>query len=264
MSFFLEKLEKARPLVLQAGDIVKSYLDEPEKKQIEYKGSVNLLTAADKASEEYLFSKLTEIFPQDSILAEEGHSHEGNSGYTWVVDPIDGTTSFAHGFPMFAVSLGLVDKENHPVLGLVYNPFFDELFHAAHGCGAYVNNRPIHVTEIDTLQQSLLATGFPYNRREIMDRLMKRLASVLHKVHDVRRGGSAALDICYVAAGRLEGYFEEGLQPWDVAAALAILCEAGGKATLFDGSRADIFVPQMVATNSYIQQELLDLLKTTM
>lgn len=256
----LERLEKVRPVVLQAGDIAKSFLSATEKK-IEYKGDVNLVTAADKASEEFIVTQLKEIFPQDSILAEEGNSVENDSSYTWIIDPIDGTTSFAHGYPMFAVSIGLINQDKKPVLGLVYNPFFDELFHAVQNYGAFLNNRPIYVSQIKSLNQSLLATGFPYNRREIMDLLMKRLAHVLHHVHDIRRGGSAALDICYVAAGRLEGYFEQGLQPWDVAAALVILQEAGGQSSLFDGSPIDIFVPQIIATNSFIHQELVQLLQ---
>lgn len=256
----LEKLEKVRPLVLQAGDITKKFLSGAEK-EIKYKGDVNLVTAADKASEEFIVANLKEIFPHDSILAEEGSSVEKNSSYTWVIDPIDGTTSFAHGYPMFAISVGLIDENKRPVLGLVYNPFFNELFHAVQNYGAFLNNRPIYVSKIDRLNQSLLATGFPYNRREIMELLMKRLAHVLHHVHDIRRGGSAALDICYVAAGRLEGYFEQGLQPWDVAAALVILQEAGGKSSLFDGSSMDVFVPQIIATNSLVHQELVQLLQ---
>ncbi len=251
-------MEQLVPIISRAGEIVNSYLKKD--KQIENKGTIDLITAADKESEEFLFGRLREVFPGDSILAEEGNTHEGSSGYTWVIDPVDGTTSFAHGFPAFAVSVGLIDSDKQPVLGAVLTPFFNELFTAYRGGGAWLNGERIHVSKAASLSVSLLGTGFPYNRRSIMDRLLKRLGAFLHNCHDIRRTGSAALDICYVAAGRLDGYYEEGLKPWDTAAALVILEEAGGLSSKFDGSKVDIFVPEIVVANPNIFQEILDLL----
>lgn len=255
-------MEGLLPIVQEAGNIVRGYLSKDKK--IETKGrEIDLVTAADKESEAYIVAELKESFPQFSIVAEEGSSHEGTTEYTWIIDPVDGTTSFAHGFPAFAVSVGLVDKDNYPVLGAVLTPFAGELFYAYRDGGAWVNGESIHVSETEKLSHSLLGTGFPYNRREIMDKLLERLALVLHNSHDIRRTGSAALDIVYVAAGRLDGYYEEGLKAWDTAAAIVILEEAGGKSSKFDGSPVDIYDPQIIVSNNKIHQEIIDLLAPT-
>ena len=229
-------------------------------KKIEYKDTINLITAADRESEEYIYNEILRIFPEDSILAEEGHKKQGSSGYTWVVDPVDGTTSFAHGFPFFCISAGLMDKNNEPVLGFIYAPLLNEKFTAYKGGGAYLNGKSIHVSEVSTISKALVGTGFPYNRREIMERLMRRLSNFLHRVHDIRRTGSAALDIAYVACGRLDAYYEEGLQPWDVCAAHIVLKEAGGQLSKFNGDKYDLFIPETAASNTRVHAELLEIL----
>lgn len=228
--------------------------------EIKYKGSVDLVTQADLDSEEFLFNNLNKSFSDDSIIAEEGREKEGTSGYTWVIDPLDGTTSYSHGFPFFAVSVGLVDADDVPVLGVVYNPFYNEFFSACRGGGAFLNDKKISVSENSSLSTSLLGTGFPYNRREIMPHILDRLSRMLHNCHDVRRTGSAALDICFVAAGRTDGYFEQGLKPWDVAAATVILTEAGGRASLFNGEPVDIRKPEYIGSNRLIHEELLKMI----
>ncbi|MCB1200608.1 MAG: inositol monophosphatase [Leptospiraceae bacterium] len=255
----LTKIESIEPAIRQAGEIMLKYLDQD--KQIEHKEAVNLLTRADVECEQLLVDFLKSNFPDDGILAEEGHQYPSQSGFTWVIDPVDGTTSYAHGFPQFAVSVGLVNDNNESIGGVVYNPYYKEIFQAAKGHGASLNSKPIRVSNVPSLSVALLGTGFPYNRRERMPLLMRRLATILHNVHDVRRTGSAALDICYVACGRTDGYFEEGLKPWDTAAALLILEEAGGKASKFDGAKADIFFPELCVSNSTIHAELINLLK---
>lgn len=244
---------------MKAGELIMAY--QTKDKKIQYKDQVNLITAADHESEIFIFNEISRIFPDDSILAEEGHEKKGSSRYTWVVDPIDGTTSFAHGFPFFCISAGLMDENREPVLGLVYAPMLNEKFTAFKNGGAFLNGNPIHVSAVQILGKALIGTGFPYNRRNIMDKLLRRLGNFLHQVHDVRRTGSAALDISYVACGRLDGYFEEGLQPWDVCAAAIILEEAGGVISKFNGSKFDMFFPESLASNKNIHQELLDLLE---
>ena len=225
-------------------------------KEIQYKNSnINLVTRADRESEEYVCSTLQKEYPDDGILAEEGFRVESKSGYTWVVDPLDGTTSFSHGFPCFAVSIALVDSHQQPVLGVVYNPFYNELFSAVRGKGARLNDKPIHVSEIKSLDKSLIGTGFPYTRKTEMDLILERLSRILYTVHDIRRTGAASLDLCYVANGRLEGYYETGLQPWDVAAGLLIVEEAGGVNSLFNGDAIDIHIAETMASNGLIHNE---------
>ena len=253
-----EYLNKIEPMVYDAGKNILSYIGH--EKSVEYKGDINLVTIADKTTEKLIYDFLHEKFPEDSIMAEEGNFFEGASDYTWVVDPLDGTTSFAHNFPFFAVSIGLINKEKQPVLGVVYNPFFNEYFSASLGSGAFLNNNLIKVSNVKNIAQSLIGTGFPYNRREIMNTIMKRLQNVLYNVHDVRRTGSAALDIVYVAAGRLDGYYEQGLQPWDVAGGLCILREAGGHSSSYSGDPINIFCPETVVSNRFIHNDFLKII----
>ncbi|MCS6984408.1 MAG: inositol monophosphatase [Leptospiraceae bacterium] len=248
-----------KDLVLEAGQLLLSYLNK--NKNIRNKGVLDLVTDADEASEKLLFSKLCEYFPEYGILAEEGSLKESENGYIWVVDPLDGTTSFAHGFPFFSVSVGLVDMHKDPVAGFVYNPLLKELFFAQKGEGAFLNNQAISVSETSVLEKALLATGFPYNRREILDEILERLARVLNAVQDIRRTGSASLDICYVACGRIDGYYESGLKPWDTCAAACILKEAGGKLSRFSGEPFNIFFPEIVASNGKIHADVLRLLQ---
>lgn len=244
---------------MEAGSMIMSYQNTDKK--IEYKDKIDLVTEADRQSEIFICNALNNMFPQDSILAEEGYKKEGSSGYAWVIDPLDGTTSFAHGFPFFCISVGLVNSQKKPVAGLVFAPMLKETFKAYQNGGAYLNNERIEVSTIKTLDKALIGTGFPYYRREKMDHLLERLGNFLHIVHDVRRTGSAALDLSYVACGRLDAYYEEGLQPWDVAGASIILEEAGGQITKFDGTPFDIFFRETAASNGSIQKEVIEVLR---
>jgi len=250
-------LKQTKTLAREAGAILESY----RKKgfTIKNKGAIDLVTEADKASEEFLAEQIDKRFPMDSILAEEGTGKTGKSGYTWVVDPLDGTTSFAHGFPYFCVSIAVVDQKNRPVVGGVYAPMLNEFFYAARGKGAFLNGDPIFVSRVDQVDRSLIGTGFPYNRREIMDQVLSRLSSVLFQVHDVRRTGSAALDLSYVASGRLDGYYEQGLKPWDVAAGIIVIEEAGGRVSRYDGENYDLDLPETIASNHLIHDQLVNL-----
>lgn len=254
----IKSLEILRPIVTEAGKIILSYYEK--NLGIRHKSPVDLVTDADEASERYLFEKISELFPTAGILAEEGSQKNSQNGYFWVIDPLDGTTSFAHGFPFFAVSVGLIDDRKTPVGGIVYNPFFNEFFWACQNEGAFLNDKKISVSNVSDIRQALIATGFPYNRREIMAEILSRLGKVLHQVHDIRRTGSASLDICYVACGRTDGYYEAGLKPWDTCAAVSILKEAGGMVSRFTGETFNIFIPEIVCSNGKIHQELLNLL----
>jgi len=251
---FQTKMDKTVPLAKKAGEIIMGYLNK--EKQVEYKGDIDLVTAADKQSEKYLFENLEKLFPEDGIEAEEGHTKKSQSGYTWVVDPLDGTTSFAHNFPMFAVSIGLVDKNRNPVLGIVYNPFYKELFSAYKDGGAFLNGNPISVSKTDSADKALVGTGFPYTRRSHMDEILNRLGKILHVVHDIRRTGSASIDLSFVACGRLDAYYEAGLKPWDVAAGIIIVSEAGGVCTTFNKGPIDIDVQETFVSNGKFHDEL--------
>ena len=248
---------KVREIIYQAGEILMTYIDQ--EKKIHYKTDINLLTEADKKSEELICQMLRKNFPQDSILAEEGFEYEGDSGDQWIIDPIDGTTSFAHNFPMFAISVGLINKKKEPIIGFVYNPYSKELFHSILGNGAFLNEKRIYVSSITSIEKSLIGTGFPYTRKEKMPILLKRLENILRNTQDIRRTGSAALDICFVAMGRYEGYYEEDLKIWDVAAAVLIASEAGAKKSKLNGDNFKLFDGEILITNSKIHQALIKL-----
>lgn len=223
------------------------------------KGEANLVTDADLASQKAVIGVIKKAFPEHDFWGEENVRKKTGSPYTWVVDPIDGTTNFAHTFPQCSISIALFYK-NQVVAGGVYNAITDEMFLAAKGKGATLNGKKIHVSKVKKLHEALLVTGFPYNRKEIMPELLARFERFLCACHDVRRLGSAALDLCWVAAGRLDGYWEQNLNPWDVAAGTLILTEAGGKVTDFSGkkyAKMEDFGRTIAASNGAIQKELL-------
>lgn len=201
----------------------------------------DLVTIADKESEEVILSYLKEVTPHFSILSEESGLHTAKKNeYLWVLDPLDGTTNFTHRYPFFAVSIALLHN-GAPLSAAVYNPFFDELFTAEQGKGAFLNGNPIHVSKTGTLQASLLATGFAYDRLTTWDNNYKEFCHLTSLSHGVRRAGSAALDLAYVAAGRLDGFWERGLKPWDMAAGILLIQEAGGTYSAYDGSPFDLY-----------------------
>jgi myo-inositol-1(or 4)-monophosphatase len=224
---------------------------------VEYKAAVNLVTDADRAAEDCIIAAVHRTFPDHRVLAEEGGTL-GLSGspWRWIVDPLDGTTNFAHGFPFYAVSIGL-EYEERCVLGVVFDPVRNELFTAELGGGAFVNGTGIRVSTADTLDHALLVTGFAYDIRDNPDNNLDHFARVSLRSQGVRRTGSAALDLCYVAAGRFDGFWEVKLNPWDMAAGFVILQEAGGLATSFVKGTFSIYGQQLVATNGLIHDELL-------
>jgi myo-inositol-1(or 4)-monophosphatase len=240
---------------LTAGKILMDSLARGVK--VGYKGKFNVVTEADHRSEVTIVKMIHDRFPSHQIIAEEGHGKGGSSKFRWLVDPLDGTTNYAHGFPWFCVSIGL-EIENEIVLGVVYDPFHQEMFMAEKGRGAFLNDRPLFVSKIGKLGDSLVVTGFNWKS------IRKNLEHFSHfslRVQGVRRTGSAALDLCYVAMGRLEGYWELMLSPWDMAAGSLIVTEAGGRVTDFRGGPFSIYSKQILATNSRIHGEMLSVLK---
>ena len=177
--------------------------------------------------------------------------------YRWIIDPLDGTVNFAHGYPAFCVSIAF-EAAGRLEYGVIYDPLRDELFEARRGQGASLNGQPIKVSTIDRLERALVATGFPYDIRERLPETLARMGRILGEVQGLRRGGSAALDMCYVACGRFDGFYEENLKPWDTAAGLLIIEEAGGKVTTFDGGEYDIYSPNIVASNGMLHKNILE------
>jgi myo-inositol-1(or 4)-monophosphatase len=228
--------------------------------QIEYKDVVNLVTDADRAAEESIVSTIRDVFPTHRFLAEErGLAGQPESPYQWIIDPLDGTTNFAHGFPFYAVSIGL-EYAGTCVLGVVFDPVHDELFTAELGRGAFLNGRSITVSNISQLNASLLVTGFAYDIRENPNNNLDHFARVSLQVQGMRRTGSAALDLCYVASGRFDAFWEVQLQPWDMAAGIVILQEAGGLTSSFQKDTFSIYGQELVASNGLIHDALLALL----
>lgn len=242
----------------KAGLILKKNLSK--KRKIAYKGAVNLVTEMDLLAEDIITSLIKKHFPNHNILAEEKVNSQGDSPYRWIIDPLDGTTNYAHGFPIFCVSIAL-EKDKEIILGVVYDPMREELFLAEKGKGAKLNGKKIHVSAVSKLSQSLLATGFPYDLRESSENNFDHFRNFALRVHAVRRAGSAALDLCYVAAGRFDGFWEMKLGPWDFAAGSLIVKEAGGKVTDFAGHPLKINSGHVLASNGKIHQEMIAIIK---
>lgn len=229
---------------------------------ISFKGRINIVTDVDKKSEALIIRHIRRAFPDHAILSEEGEPLSGSSPYRWVIDPIDGTTNFAHAFPFFCVSIAL-EQAGRSILGVVYDPMRDELFTAETGGGAYLNGRKIHVSKTAALGKSFLATGFSYCLKDAKDNNVRNFENFLTRVLAIRRAGSAALDLCYVACGRFDGFWEMDLKPWDSAAASLIVTEAGGRITKFDGSRFSPFVGETLASNGFIHRQMVKILPKT-
>jgi len=228
--------------------------------RIEYKAAINLVTDADRRAEDQIVQTILAAHPSHRILAEErGQGGNTHSRYQWIVDPLDGTTNFAHRFPFYSVSIGL-EQDGECLLGVVLDPVRDELFTAVKGQGAYRNGEPIHVSDIKTLDKSLLVTGFAYNIRDTPNNNLDHFARLSLRAQAVRRTGSAALDLCYVAAGRFDGYWEVVLSPWDMAGGIVILREAGGLVSGITKESFSLYGQELVATNGLIHDQLLDAL----
>jgi myo-inositol-1(or 4)-monophosphatase len=245
-------LEVAIEAALEGGEILVSEFDRPV--EISYKGDVDLVTQADRRSEQAVVARLRTHFPKHSVVAEEGGGFENGSAFRWFVDPLDGTTNFAHRYPCFAVSIGL-EADGELVAGVVYQPITRELFTAAKGEGAYLNQKRIHVSKIDRLSTSLLVTGFPSSKRTQNPNIHYYWDFTLRS-HGVRRDGSAAMDLASVACGRFDGFWEFGLHPWDTAAGVLLVREAGGVVTSFSGQPYRPGDRETVASNGLIHQEM--------
>ncbi len=242
----------------KAGRILQDHLGRVKK--VGYKGAVNLVTEMDLLSEKIIVTEIRKLYPNHSILAEEKTHRQKDSPFRWIIDPLDGTTNYAHGYPIFCVSIGL-EKDGEIILGVVYDPSRNELFVAEKGKGAHLNGRRIHVSPTLNLSQSLLATGFPYDLRESPVNNFDHFQNFSMRVHAVRRTGSAALDLCYVAAGRFDGFWEMKLGPWDMAAGSLVVREAGGKVTDFLGHPIHLDGKQVLASNGKIHGEMIKTLK---
>lgn len=224
---------------------------------VDYKGKSNLVTEIDKKSEQFIVAALKEAYPDHSILGEEGSNESHDANYRWIIDPIDGTTDYTHGHPYYCVSIGL-EINGEIAVGAVFAPEYDEMFSAAKGMGAFLNDRKIAVSDVATLEESLLGTGFNPSAPELSKQNIAHFEYFQDHSHGIRRCGAAALDICFVAAGRLDGFWENGLSAWDMAAGKIIVEEAGGKVTAMDGTPHDVDSRQILATNSTIHQEMVD------
>jgi myo-inositol-1(or 4)-monophosphatase len=248
-------LQAATEIAKDAGKILVEELSRPL--DLAYKGDeVDLVTQADKRSERFIVESLTKYFPDHAIAAEEGTGHESGSGseFRWHVDPLDGTTNFAHGYPWFCVSIALAQRDT-VLAAAVFNPFYNELFTAARGEGATFNGKRIHVSKNATLSTSLLCTGFPVRNRKLSPNL-HYYGDFTQSSHGVRRDGSAALDLASVAAGRFEGFWEFGLAKWDTAAGVLLVEESGGKVSDFAGDPYQLGGPVILATNGLIHEEM--------
>jgi len=231
------------------------------KIEISKKGDINLVTEADIASEKHIIEKINTHYPKHSILAEESGDAVviGNSKWKWVIDPLDGTTNFAHGYPCFCVTLAL-EHEGEIVVGVTYDPTRNELFASEKGSGATLNNKPIRVSETRQLKDALLVTGFPYDARE-RENFARHFTGFTRKARGIRRDGSAAIDMAYVACGRFDGFWEEGLHAWDVAAGVLFIEESGGRVSYYDDSPFSIYRPPICASNNLIHAEMLEVLR---
>jgi myo-inositol-1(or 4)-monophosphatase len=228
---------------------------------IERKNPINLVTDADHDAQQRVIDHIRRHYPEHRILAEErGGDTHGSSPFRWIIDPLDGTTNFAHGFPMYAVSIG-VEYRDELLIGVVYDPTRNELFTAEAGGGAFLNGRSLAVSQTGTLDAALLVTGFAYDIRESANNNLDHFARFSLKAQGVRRTGSAALDLCYVAAGRFDGFWEVKLSPWDMAGGVVILREAGGRITDLRGNPHSVNQPELVASNGRIHEDMLAVIR---
>ena len=231
--------------------------------QVSNKGDIDLVTEADLASEKLIIERIKSHYPRHAILAEESGASEfvaGTSDWKWIIDPLDGTTNYAHGYPCFCVSIGL-ERAGTLEIAAIYDPMRDEMFAAERGQGATLNGRRMRVSEIDDLNSAMLCTGFPYNVRE-RPNFERDFANFTMEAQAVRRDGSAAIDLAYVACGRFDGFWEDGLNAWDVAAGVLLIEEAGGLVTDFEGGKLDIYTPKVLASNGLVHDAMRRVLGT--
>lgn len=228
--------------------------------EVDFKGRVNLVTEADRSAEKIIIDTISNHFPEHQILAEESPFVDNGSEFKWIIDPLDGTTNFVHGFPFFSISIGL-EYRRELILGVVSIPLMNETFRAFKDSGAFLNDKPIQVSKVEKLAGSLLATGFPYENNVNFQRNFELFRRIYPQTQGVRRAGSAAIDLCYTACGRFDGFWELDLNAWDVAAGALIVMEAGGRVINMDGSPFSVYDRQILATNGLVEAELLSIFK---
>ena len=259
--------DAASLIAVEAGGLLREFYRKGVA--TEYKGDVDLVTEADRASEKLIVERLHLAFPDHGVYGEEGTRAQLDSEYRWYIDPLDGTTNFAHGFPVFCVSMGLErrkadaapDEEGEIVAAVIYDPLRDELFTAEKGRGAYLNGAPIRVSSTHTLAEALVATGFPSRKRHASPNVHFYQEFTLRS-HGVRRAGSAALDLAYIACGRMDAYWEFNLNPWDTGAGSLLVTEAGGRMSRFDGSAFRLDSKEILATNGLLHDEMVAIFRT--
>lgn len=252
-------LEETQEVAKQVGSFIRKERQHFDVEKVEHKGFNDLVSYVDKEAERLIVEKLEKVFPEAGFITEEGTNSTQAEIFNWVIDPLDGTTNFIHGIPVYAVSIALMERDE-VILGVVYEVNRHECFYAMKGGGAFCNDTRIKVSAAPDLSASLIATGFPYYNFELIDRYLNSMKSLMQKTHGLRRMGSAAVDLCYVASGRTEGFFEYNLNSYDVAAGTLIVQEAGGMVTDFAGGRDFIFGRKIVASNGKIHSEFLAVL----
>jgi myo-inositol-1(or 4)-monophosphatase len=255
-------LKTAVTAARRAGDIILKNLGHLSTGDIQSKQESDFVTEVDRLSESVIMQVIREKFPSHSFLAEETLKQEEQDNYRWIIDPLDGTTNYIHGFPMFSVSIAL-EYKREIIVGVVFDPLRDELFHALKDSGAFLNNNPVQVSDITSLKKSLITTGFPFRKKDMIDLYLEAFKKIFNNVSDLRRAGSAALDFAYLSSGRSDGFFEIGLSPWDVAAGSLVIKEAGGTITDFGGGGDYLSTGNIVAGNTKIHAELLAIIKQT-
>jgi myo-inositol-1(or 4)-monophosphatase len=260
----LEKLcEDVRAIVAETAGYIAFELEKSIDLNIEVKGRHNYVTHVDKGAEEILVKGLSALVPESGFITEEGTSTKKGKKYNWIIDPLDGTTNYIHGLPPFAVSVALM-ADDEIVIGVVYEVVHKECFYAWKDSKAYLNGKEIHVSKVDKVNDSLIATGFPYTDFSYLSNFMETVRFFMQNSHGLRRLGSAATDIAYIACGRFEAFYEYGLNPWDVAAGILIVKQAGGKFSDFKGGENYLFGGEIVISNDLIFDEFLEDVKTIM
>lgn len=252
-----EFLGTAFRAVILSGDFIRKNIGNISKDDIDIKQASDFVTHVDKESEQIIINTIKSNFPDHNFLTEESVKEYETGYYRWIIDPLDGTTNFIHSYPVFSVSIAL-EFQGEIILGIVYDPVRDEMFSAEKGKGAFLNGSPFRVSSIDGMDSSIIATGFPFRNKVMIDDYLKLFKNIFQKVSDIRRAGSAALDLAYLACGRCDGFFELGLSPWDVAAGSILIKEAGGIITDFSGSSDYLSTGNIVAGTPALHSEILN------
>jgi myo-inositol-1(or 4)-monophosphatase len=252
-------LNIATQAALQAGKIINQFVDRLDTINVSIKGYNNFVSDVDKLAEKEIIYTINKAYPEHDILAEESGENSNSSDYCWIIDPLDGTTNFIHGFPQFAVSIALKYKDEIS-LGVIYDPTTHELFTAIKGKGAHLNNKRMRTSKPKVISRSLIGTGFPVRDQKNIDSYMNVLKEVLSQTSGIRRAGAAALDLAYVACGRLDGFWEDGLKPWDIAAGMLMIRESGGIVTDYNNDNDNLTSGQVVAGGKLIHKTLLSII----